>query len=117
LSDGVRFLEDAAGLIGGRIEALLAERERAERSAREARLLQLAAEAELKALRAQINPHFLFNSLNTIADLIVTDPLKAETVTVLPLTLYDAGATMKIEYAASLGSRVTMLIPLEAEAP
>jgi two-component system LytT family sensor kinase len=83
LSADVRFLEDAAGLIGGRIDALLAERERTERQAREAKLLQLAAESELKALRAQINPHFLFNSLNTIADLIVTDPAKAETVTIL----------------------------------
>ena len=83
LNVDIRFLEDAAALIGGRIEALLAERERSERAARETKLLQLAAEAELKALRAQINPHFLFNSLNTIADLIVTDPAKAETVTIL----------------------------------
>jgi two-component system LytT family sensor kinase len=83
LSADIRFLEDAAALIGARIEALLAERERIERQAREAKLLQLAAESELKALRAQINPHFLFNSLNTIADLIVTDPVKAETITVL----------------------------------
>lgn len=83
LSADIRFLEDCSALIGWRIEALLAERERIERQAREARLLQLAAEAELKALRAQINPHFLFNSLNTIADLIVTDPAKAETITVL----------------------------------
>jgi len=83
LSADVRFLEDAAALIGGRIETLIAERERTERQARETKLLQLAAESELKALRAQINPHFLFNSLNTIADLIVTDPVKAETITVL----------------------------------
>jgi two-component system LytT family sensor kinase len=83
LSADIRFIEDAASLIGWRIEALLAERERIERQAREAKLLQLAAESELKALRAQINPHFLFNSLNTIADLIVTDPVKAETMTVL----------------------------------
>ena len=83
LNVDIRFLEDAAAMIGGRIEALLADQERSERAARETKLLQLAAEAELKALRAQINPHFLFNSLNTIADLIVTDPAKAETVTIL----------------------------------
>jgi two-component system LytT family sensor kinase len=57
--------------------------EKMERQGREATLRQLAAQAELKALRAQINPHFLFNSLNTIADLIVTDPEKAEAMTVL----------------------------------
>lgn len=39
--------------------------------------VQLATSMELKALQAQINPHFLFNTLNTIASLIRTDPAKA----------------------------------------
>jgi hypothetical protein len=34
--------------------------------------------AQLEALRAQINPHFLFNSLNSIAQLISSDPERAE---------------------------------------
>jgi signal transduction histidine kinase len=45
---------------------------------REEHLRDLASRAELKALRAQINPHFLFNALNAIAGLIHTRPALAE---------------------------------------
>ncbi|SMC57281.1 sensor histidine kinase [Sporomusa malonica] len=38
---------------------------------------ELTAKAELKALRAQINPHFLFNALNTIVSLCRTNPENA----------------------------------------
>jgi LytS/YehU family sensor histidine kinase len=49
-----------------------------EKERRETQLLALATEAELKALKAQIDPHFLFNTLNTIASLIHTHPDTAE---------------------------------------
>lgn len=43
---------------------------------------ELRAEAEIRALQAQIHPHFLFNALNTIASLIRTKPEQAREVLV-----------------------------------
>jgi LytS/YehU family sensor histidine kinase len=56
-------VQDLAGILSLHLELAEADRER-----------QLAADARLDALRAQINPHFLFNVLNTIASKARTDP-------------------------------------------
>jgi LytS/YehU family sensor histidine kinase len=47
-----------------------------EAAASEARLL--AEQAHLVALRAQVNPHFLFNALHSVAALVSSDPHRAE---------------------------------------
>ena len=46
-------------------------------------LTLLAREAELKALRAQIDPHFIFNSLHSISALTSTDPPAARRMCLL----------------------------------
>jgi hypothetical protein len=40
-------------------------------------LERLARETQLRSLRAQVNPHFLFNSLNSVRSLITEDPQRA----------------------------------------
>lgn len=49
---------------------------------KEAELKRLVKEAELKSLKYQINPHFIFNSLNSISSLTITDPSKAQEMTI-----------------------------------
>lgn len=49
-----------------------------EKSKNESKLKELVKEAELHALKSQINPHFLFNSLNSISSLTMTDPARAQ---------------------------------------
>ncbi|HTP88384.1 MAG TPA: histidine kinase [Bryobacteraceae bacterium] len=68
LADGLAFL----------LENLRLREKKLEHEKRERELVLNANRLELKALRAQINPHFLFNALNTIASLIPRHPDRAE---------------------------------------
>jgi sensor histidine kinase YesM len=76
-------LPSAAALLGLGIAAVVYTHRRLQREieAREARMAALREaelRARLRALQAQINPHFLFNSLNSLAELVHGDPDEAE---------------------------------------
>lgn len=63
-------------------------RERALGELREAQLAKALHLAQLRLLKAQLNPHFLFNALNTVRALIAEDPDRAQqAVTHLARTL------------------------------
>jgi two-component system, LytTR family, sensor kinase len=49
-----------------------------EKIKKESEYKALIREAELQALKSQINPHFLFNSLNSISSLTISNPEKAQ---------------------------------------
>jgi LytS/YehU family sensor histidine kinase len=51
-------------------------------------LLRANLQSQFDSLKGQVNPHFLFNSLNTLSSLISKDPLKAEDFVVELSTVY-----------------------------
>jgi len=70
-------------LIVGFFYVVIAIEASREAETRAAETSLLAREAELRALRAQINPHFLFNSLNSISALTSIDPARAREMCLL----------------------------------
>ena len=62
----VRATEEVARWVSTQVDLAVLERSR-----------QRAMEAELRALRAQISPHFVYNSLAAIASFVRTDPERA----------------------------------------
>jgi two-component system LytT family sensor kinase len=118
-----------AALEGWRIrQSLQAERTRA------AELVRQLAVSRLDALRMQLHPHFLFNTLHTIAGLIVEQPPAARRMVIalgelLRLTLEDTGRPLRslaeeLEFAdlylgiekLRLGERLVIDYDLEPEA-
>ena len=84
-AEGAPFLSEDRLLLDSLVEVFAHLRENVRLHAREqaqerrAKELTLqASESDLRALRAQINPHFLFNALNAIAGLIHKDPARAD---------------------------------------
>jgi signal transduction histidine kinase len=85
------------GLVIGTLIAIAFFLLRTRREAREQQRLNLLRikdlenqrlAAQLSALTAQMNPHLMFNALNTVAALVPTDPIKAEDTIIQLSELY-----------------------------
>lgn len=108
LSDEIALLEAVSLLTARRIDALRVTHERCELELREQEFAKLATEAQLSALRAQINPHFLFNSLTTIGYLINTAPEKAFE-TLMKLTQLLRGVLRSTGEFCTLGEEIKLI--------
>jgi sensor histidine kinase YesM len=108
LSDEIEMLESIALLAARRIDALRVSHERYEQEIREQQTSKLATEAELRALRAQLNPHFLFNALTTIGYLIQTAPDKAVD-TLMRLTQLLRGVLRSTGEFSTLGEELKLI--------
>src|SRR5262249_18212298 len=68
--------------------AVVIQRQRHQETLRRAKLDEALRAAELRLLKSQLNPHFLFNALNGVRALIAEEPVKAQdAVTQLARTL------------------------------
>src|SRR5262245_55220970 len=122
LPDDVDIADEAAGILGLMIFAgaigislavlghyLAGAFERSRNAERRALELQvLAREAELKSLRAQLDPHFLFNSLNSVAALIGNDTQAARQMCFLMATFFRKSLTLARQQAIPLAEEVSL---------
>ena len=81
----------------------------ARKNMREANLENILRETELLMLRSQINPHFLFNSLNSISSLTVTDPEKARDMVIKLSDFMRYALSRKEDKTVPLGTELENL--------
>jgi two-component system, LytTR family, sensor kinase len=77
-----------------------------EKVKKEGELKALIREAELHALKSQINPHFLFNSLNSISSLTMSDPASAQEMVINLSTLMRYSLKHGQEEKVSFGTEL-----------
>ena len=73
------------------------------------KLQQLKTQAELQTLQSKINPHFLYNSLNSIASLIHEDADKAEDMTLKLSKLFRYSINSQQENMATVNDEMEIV--------
>ena len=76
---------------------------------RELESLLMAQEAELRMLRTQIDPHFLFNSLNSISALTSQDPKAARRMTLELASFFRQSLGMEAHKKIALGEEMVLI--------
>jgi len=92
-------------LIAGIFYTIIYYKHFREKELREAELKLLTRDAEFKALKMQVNPHFLFNVLNSINALVTEDPQQAR----------EMIARVSDLLRLSLENKDKMMVPLKEE--
>lgn len=96
-------------VMDGQTRRLRAEADEAHARASAEALLKQASEAELRALQAQIEPHFLFNTLANVQALIDYEPTKAKQMLETFIDYLRATLDASRRTQATLGDEVSLL--------
>ena len=100
-----RAVENLLLQAGIRLENLALQEHRAAAERQAVELREAATRAELRALQAQVQPHFLFNALNALAYLIETDPPAAQR--------FSERLADMLRYTVEVGNRPVALLSEE----
>ena len=72
-------------------------------------LKQVNAEAEVKLLQSQINPHFLYNALNSITSLALIDGVKTQKMAYALADLFKYSINSKGNKMTTISDELTMV--------
>jgi hypothetical protein len=109
LSEDMDFLDAIAEQMAGTLNSIELRQAFDLQKHQELRLRELTAQAELKALKAQINPHFLYNALNSLAHLTHNNPDLAEAATLNLASVFRYALNASKRESVTLGEEVDFL--------
>ena len=96
-------------LINGIVRDMTARREAEQARSRLIEAEKLVAQAQLRMLRLQMNPHFLFNTLNSIDALVTQDPAGAQRMVRLLAAFCRASLLVKEDGMSTVGDEMNLI--------